>query len=189
MRSFITLIGSSHCERRNDGLNEVTSLHGGFLPDFGADGRAGAIVTVVTGLDVQPFDEVEHSLSQFGDRYLRRIYSEREVVECESNRATMTSGLAIRFAAKEAVLKALAPNDHIPPWRAIEVLYRSKAVPTVELHGEAVLLARQRGVETMHLSVSVGRTFAVAAVVGEVTLMGVPAHESVGCTLVKRQSC
>jgi holo-[acyl-carrier protein] synthase len=132
-----------------------------------------AVVTVVTGLDIQPLDEVEVSLSRFGDRYLRRIYTEREVAECESDRHSMASGLAIRFAAKEAVLKALAPYDHIPSWRTIEVLFRSNSVPTVELCGEAELLARQRGVEKMFLSVSLGRGYAVAAVLANVTLDGV----------------
>jgi holo-[acyl-carrier protein] synthase len=127
-----------------------------------------AVVTVVTGLDVQPIEEVEISLTRFGDRYLHRIYSEREVAECGTNRATMARSLALRFAAKEAVLKALTPNDHIPPWRSIEVLFGPNCVPTVELHGEAELLARQRGVENVLLSVSMGRGFAVAAVVGDV---------------------
>jgi holo-[acyl-carrier protein] synthase len=126
-----------------------------------------AVVTVVTGLDVQPIDEVEASLTRFGDRYLRRIYSEREVAECETSR-DMARSLALRFAAKEAVLKALTPNDHIPPWRSIEVLYGLNSLPTVELHGEAELLARQRGVENVLLSVSMGRVFALAVVVGDV---------------------
>jgi holo-[acyl-carrier protein] synthase len=128
-----------------------------------------AVVSVVVGLDVQPFDEVEASLARFGDRYLQRIYSEREVAECVVDLPTMARSLAVRFAAKEAVLKALTPQDHIPPWRSIEVLFHSNAVPTLALHGEAERLARQRCVDTMFLSVSVGHGFAVAAVMGDVT--------------------
>jgi holo-[acyl-carrier protein] synthase len=133
----------------------------------GAD-REVAVVTVVAGLDVQRFDEVADSFSRFGERYLRRIYSEREIAECLENHHTMVASLALRFAAKEAVLKALTPQDHIPPWRSIEVLFHSRSTPTVELHGEAQHLARQRGVDTILLSVSLGCDYAVAAACGDV---------------------
>ncbi|MGB8197467.1 MAG: holo-ACP synthase [Acidimicrobiales bacterium] len=123
-------------------------------------------MTIVIGLDVQNFDEIAESLSRFGDRYLRRIYSEREVAECENDRESMIAGLALRFAGKEAVFKALTPDDHIPPWRSIEVLFQSNSLPAIELCGEADVLARQRGVEKIFLSVSLGRDYAVAAVVG-----------------------
>jgi holo-[acyl-carrier protein] synthase len=125
-------------------------------------------MSIITGIDVQSFDEVEASIARFGDRYLRRIYSEREVAECVTHQPTMVRSLAVRFAAKEAVLKAFSPHDHIPPWRSIEVLFHSNAVPTIALHGEAEHLARQHGVEKMFLSVSVGRGYAIAAVMGDV---------------------
>lgn len=125
-------------------------------------------MTVVTGLDAQPLDEIEQSLSQFGNRYLHRIYSEREIAECHVSPNTMARSLALRFAAKEAVLKALTPHDHIPPWKCIEILFRSRSSPVVELCGEAENLARHRGVTAMHLSVSLGQGYAVAAVVGDV---------------------
>ena len=131
------------------------------------------MVTIITGIDIQSFDEVEESIARFGGRYLRRIYSEREVAECMAHLPTMARCLAVRFAAKEAVLKALTPHDHIPSWRTIEVLFHSKSSPTVELCGEAELLARRRGVEKMFLSVSLGRGCAVAAVVADVTSSGV----------------
>jgi holo-[acyl-carrier protein] synthase len=125
-------------------------------------------LTLVTGVDIQSVDEVEESIARFGGRYLRRIYSEHEVAECVAHGATMALSLAVRFAAKEAVLKALRPHDHIPPWRSIEVLYHSNAVPTLALHGEAERLARRRCVETMYLSVSTGLGYAIAAVMGDV---------------------
>jgi holo-[acyl-carrier protein] synthase len=126
------------------------------------------VVRLVTGIDIQPFDEVEESLARFGGRYLRRICSEREIAECLAHHATMVRGLAVRFAAKEAVLKALTPHDHIPPWRSIEVLYDSNAVPSLALHGEAERLARQRCVEEMRLSVGFGLGYAIATVMGDV---------------------
>jgi holo-[acyl-carrier protein] synthase len=131
-----------------------------------------AVVTVVTGLDVQSIEEVEASLTRFGDRYLRRIYSEREVAECETNRDMMARSLALRFAAKEAVLKTLEPHDHIPPWHSIEVIFGVGHTPSVLLSGEARSLAHWRGIENLHLSVAFGPDYAVAVVVADVVPAG-----------------
>ena len=125
-------------------------------------------MNVVTGLDVQPIDEVSDSISRFGERYLKRLYSVRELEECGTNRESLPESLALRFAAKEAVLKALRPNDHIPPWRNIEVLLRPPGGPTIILSGEAEALAKQKGVESMSLSVGLARDYAIAAIVAAI---------------------
>ena len=119
---------------------------------------------LVTGIDVQSIGEVKESLTRFGDRYRTRLYSERELDECAANLERTAESLAVRFAAKEAVIKVLEPHDHIPSWRTIEVLLRTGG-PTIVLNGEAEDLARHKGVETMSLSVSVARDHAIAAVV------------------------
>ena len=127
-------------------------------------------MSTVTGIDIQPIDEVAESLARFGDRYLRRIYGELELEECQTNDVHLARDLALRFAAKEAVLKVLRPHDHIPSWRLIEVLLRHREGPRVVLIGEAEQLARHNGVERMFLSVSRGRDYAIATVVADVTM-------------------
>lgn len=131
--------------------------------------QVGLAVTVVVGIDLQSIDVVRDSLARFGDRYRRRLYSDRELEECETNPENMANGLAVRFAAKEAVLKVLRPNDHIPSWRTIEIQLSPRGGPKVVLTGEAESLARQRGVEKMSLSVSLGREYAIATVIADVT--------------------
>lgn len=125
-------------------------------------------MTVIAGIDIQDIEEVNDSLSHFGDRYLRRIYSDLEIDECSSNERSLAEGLAARFAAKEAVIKTLQPNDHIPSWRTIEILLQSPDGPKIVLHGEAKELANAVGVGTMSLSVSVAPYYAIAAVVATV---------------------
>jgi holo-[acyl-carrier protein] synthase len=126
-----------------------------------------SVVTVVAGIDVQLIKEVQTSISHFGDRYLTRLYSEDELEECETNLEGRATSLAVRFAAKEAVIKVLRPDDHIPSWRTIEILLNTRS-PTVRLSGEAFEIARLKGVQRINLSVSLTRHYAIAAVVADV---------------------
>jgi holo-[acyl-carrier protein] synthase len=126
-------------------------------------------VTLVTGFDIQPIDEVRESIERFGDRYLKRIYSDRELDECRANAESLARTLALRFAAKEAVLKVLRPDDHIPSWRSIEVLLRVGGGPRIALRGEAAERAGQIGVRRMLLSVSLSRECGIATVLADLT--------------------
>jgi holo-[acyl-carrier protein] synthase len=126
-------------------------------------------VTVVTGIDIQLIAEVESSVACFGDKYLKRIYSDHELRECDADE-NLARALAIRFAAKEAVIKALGPHDHIPPWQTIEVLRQAGGDCRVVLRGEAEVLARKAGIDTLSLSVSVTSQCAIAVVVAEISI-------------------
>jgi holo-[acyl-carrier protein] synthase len=125
-------------------------------------------MTMAIGIDIQLIDEVEDSLARFGDRYLRRLCTSLELEEFENDHVNLAENLALRFAAKEAVIKALRPHDHIPPWRTIEILLRPHGGPRVVLSGEAHEFARLSGVERISLSASVGRGYAIATVVADV---------------------
>ena len=126
-------------------------------------------MTLALGVDIQSMDEVATSLALFGERYLKRIFGEREIEECRVNRDDIARGLAVRFAAKEAVIKALEPHDHIPPWRTIGVLLTLERGPLVMLSGEAYDLARAKGIESITLSVACARYYAIATVIADVT--------------------
>ena len=131
-------------------------------------------MTLVAGIDIQSIEEVQTSIGRFGDRYLRRIFSDRELRECETVAHNVAGSLATRFAAKEAVIKVLRVDDTFPPWRTIEGLIPPSGAPKVVLNGVAERLARANGVEGISLSVSVARDYAVAAVVADVTRLGEP---------------
>ncbi len=64
--------------------------------------------------------DVAESVAQFGDRYLRRIYTEREIAACAG--PAFAERLAARFAAKEAVIKALTIVDAPTPLTEIEIV-------------------------------------------------------------------
>ena len=74
--------------------------------------------------------------------------------------------LAARFAAKEAVLKALQVGFGAAPWTSIEVRRDESGAPRIELHGQAADLAERAGVATLHVSMSHSDLTAAAFVVG-----------------------
>jgi len=124
-------------------------------------------VKILVGIDVQPIDEVEASIREFGARYSRRLFTIHELESCGENPLTMARGLAARFAAKEAVLKILDTRGTVPSWKAIEVRRTEGGQPEIVLSGEAAELARRQGVGPMALSLSHGGAIATAVVVAQ----------------------
>ncbi len=119
---------------------------------------------IYVGIDLVSRDEVGDSLESHGDRYLHRIYTQRERSECGRNPLS----LAGRFAAKEATMKALGPNG-IRSSRgvSIEVLDGRDGGLVLALNGPAQTLARARGITNLSVSVTRRKTLAAALVLGE----------------------
>lgn len=114
------------------------------------------------GCDVVALEEIEDSLARFGDRYLRRVFTDAEVSDCEGD--NRLERLAARFAAKEAVIKAFAEPDAAFPLSEIEVV-RSGALPTLRLTGATARRADGQGWIETSLSLSHAACHAMAAVV------------------------
>lgn len=123
---------------------------------------------ILVGIDVQPICEIEASMREFGARYTNRLFTDHELESCGSNPRTAASGLAARFAAKEAVLKILDTRETVPPWKTIEVQRAESGRPRIVLSGDAAELARRQGVEHLSVSLSHGGAIAAAAVVAQV---------------------
>jgi holo-[acyl-carrier protein] synthase len=142
----------------------------GELPSYGVDYGDGAITVpgdvdgrrVRVGCDVIDVEDVQNSLDAFGDRYLRKVFTKREIDDCRGrNRA---QGLAARFAAKEAVIKAFAEPGSPFPLREIEVT-RDGPLPVLRLHGAMADRARRQGWVSSSLSLSHADCHAMAVVV------------------------
>jgi holo-[acyl-carrier protein] synthase len=125
-------------------------------------------VSILVGIDVQPIDEVEASIKEFGARYTHRLFTDDEIASCGEGPAAASS-LAGRFAAKEAVLKILDLNEIVPRWRSIEVRRSTCGRPEVALHGEAAKLAHSQGILEISLSISHGGGIASAIVIAQAT--------------------
>ncbi|MEN8173663.1 MAG: holo-ACP synthase [Chloroflexota bacterium] len=114
-----------------------------------------------TGVDLIEIERIAQSIANHGERFLTRIYTERELVEVGEN----TASLSARFAAKEAVSKALGCGIGDVGWHEIEILRGPRAEPTLILHGAAESMAHDLGLATWSLSLSHSKGHAVAMVV------------------------
>ncbi len=123
--------------------------------------------TLVTGIDLVDIREVDASVTRFGDRYLRRVYTEQEVQTCGQGGPRFASRLAARFAAKEAVIKVLRAAEVGIDWRSIEVVRCDDGAPEVRLTGRAAEAARRRGFYSFSISLTHETDYAGAVVIGQ----------------------
>jgi holo-[acyl-carrier protein] synthase len=128
---------------------------------------SGSLPTLVTGIDLVDVRQVDASIAAFGDRYLRRVYTDQEVVSCGRGEPRFASRLAARFAAKEAVLKVLRAAEVGIDWRSIEVVRCEDGAPDVKLTGRAAQVARQRGFFSFSISLTHETDYAGAVVIGQ----------------------
>lgn len=110
--------------------------------------------------------DVEESLARFGDAYLSRVYTTREIAACSNG--TRPRRLAAIFAAKEAALKALSAPDEPFDWRSIEIVPTADGV-AVSLTAEGAAFADRLGVRHLDVSTTATPTYASAIAIVEVT--------------------
>src|SRR5215475_6035990 len=97
---------------------------------------------VGTGVDIAEVDRIRESIERFGDRFVRRVFTDGEIAYCERKNATRFESYAARFAAKEAGMKALGTGwNHGVRWRDIEVVRPQGQRPTIQFHGQAAAFA------------------------------------------------
>ncbi len=113
------------------------------------------------GIDTIEIPRVRRVLERHGERFLKRVYTPEEVAFCRGR----VPELAARFAAKEAVMKALGTGVRGIGWREIEVLPDRRGKPLVYLYGGAKERAETMGLEGIDISLSHERQYAVASVV------------------------
>lgn len=117
---------------------------------------------VVTGIDMVDIPRLDGVLGRHGGRFLRRVFTENELSEA-GNR---TTSLAARFAAKEAVAKALGTGIGRVGWRDIEVLRDLEGQPNLHLYGAAAQIASDLSISTWSVSLTHTQNTAAAIVVG-----------------------
>ena len=106
-------------------------------------------------------ERLQDAVERFGQRFLERVFTPSELAEVGASPAS----LAARFAAKEAVAKALGTGIGAVTWQEIEIVRCASRQPDLRLHGAAARLAAEQGLETWSLSLSHSLTHAIAVVV------------------------
>jgi len=115
------------------------------------------------GIDIIEIARIERAVEDWGERFLHRVYTEPELKLCRKK----PSPLAVRFAGKEAVMKALGTGTKGVSWREIEVLAEPSGKPVIHLYGKAQSKAESLGLDKLAISLSHSREYAIAFVVGE----------------------
>jgi holo-[acyl-carrier protein] synthase len=114
-----------------------------------------------TGVDIVEIQRLEQVNPAIRERFIRRVFTPLEI---ELARGSYAS-LAGRFAAKEAVSKALGTGIGPVSWQEIEIRRDPSVAPFLHLHGKAAEIARLLGLTVWSVSISHGRTHAVAMAV------------------------
>lgn len=101
-------------------------------------------------------------MERHGQRFLRKVYTDREITYCSGR----PSELAARFAAKEAISKALGTGLNGIFWRDMEILSDLLGKPQVILHRNALVRAKELGIIELGVSLAHTKNLAIASVVG-----------------------
>jgi len=120
---------------------------------------------VRSGVDLVAVSDVDNALTQFGQRYLDKLFTAHEIASCQGSAQTVAEGLAARFAAKEAAMKVLRPCDVAVDWRSVEVRRSPDGICTLEFSGEAARLAEEAGIVDVSVALSHEGDLATAFVV------------------------
>jgi holo-[acyl-carrier protein] synthase len=107
-----------------------------------------------TGIDLAEVPRVRASIERYGDRFLRRVFTAKEIAYVE-RKANKYERYAARFAAKEAGMKAIGTGwRNGIRWQDFEVANLPSGRPTLSFHGVAAEYARQLGVTSVQLSLT-----------------------------------
>ena len=123
---------------------------------------------LTTGVDLIEIARIERALECYGDRFLARVFTENEVFYCRGRVAE----LAARFAAKEAVSKALGVGMRVMArdgiyWQDVEIIGDHRGKPIIRLFGHAAERAVELGLTEWAVSLSHTKEHAMAFVVAQ----------------------
>jgi len=115
-------------------------------------------------IEISRLDEIQPGIRS---RFLQRVFTPIELAECQGN----SPSLAGRFAAKEAVAKALGCGIGPISWLEIEIKRAASGEPCLKLFGHAESMAYTMGLTTWSVSISHTREYAIALVVASGELL------------------
>ena len=118
-----------------------------------------------TGVDIVEISRIKNAAKKWKKSFLEKIFTEKEL-EYSNEKTSSYQHLAARFAAKEAVVKALGSGlTSRMEWRDIEVWNEQSGKPNVRLGGEVKRISKDMGVKDIIISMSHTRTYAIANVI------------------------
>lgn len=123
---------------------------------------------VGSGIDICENYRIRHLLEKFGDRFLKRVYTNEEIEYCQQKKDPVPS-LAARFAVKEAFVKALSIERNLNlSYRDVCLTGRS-GKKTIQIQGQMREIAAKNHVTNIQFSISHARDYSCAVVILEST--------------------
>ncbi len=121
------------------------------------------------GIDLVRVDRIARAIGRYGDRFLRRVFTPREIAYCQARSRQGVWQFAQRFAAKEAFSKALGVGLRAGGirWQDVEVLPNSMGKPEIRVTGRAEEFCRRADIKNIQLSLSDEDNHAIAVVLLE----------------------
>lgn len=119
---------------------------------------------ILTGTDIIEIDRVKESIEHIGNRFIQEIYTKKEIEYCESKKNAKYQHYAARFAAKEAIFKAISKllSDKFElTWKNVEILNDENGRPYIHFLGTNI----EEKIEDIDISISHCKEYAVASVV------------------------
>jgi len=115
-----------------------------------------------SGVDIIEVDRVKKAVTKWGESFLKKVFTDKEIAYSEKKRFTHQH-LAARFATKEAVLKAFGGGwSRTLPWKDVEIVNDKNGKPEIKLYGEAKKIYDKKGIEKIAVSMSHTKEYAVA---------------------------
>lgn len=118
------------------------------------------------GVDIVEIYRIQKAIENSGYRFINRIFTQKEQEYCKSQK-NMFQHFAARFAAKEAVLKALKLGWNSVDWKTIEIEGNLSGEPQVILYGKTKEICQKKNIDRVFLSITHFGNYAVAFVVLE----------------------
>jgi holo-[acyl-carrier protein] synthase len=116
------------------------------------------------GIDIIEIERIKKAKERWNNKFLKRIFRNEEIKYCNSSKLKYQH-FAARFAAKEALIKALGETLN---WKDIEVIKNERKSPKIKLHGKAKKIMTEKGIKKILLSLSHSKEYAVAQVITQV---------------------
>lgn len=115
------------------------------------------------GIDIVEIKRLEKVSRRWGKSFLKKVYTAKELAYARSKRFPYQH-LAARFAAKEAIFKALGEVEtDFVGWKNVEILNNAYGKPVVHWHGQALRTKEKRGIRDIVVSLSHTENYAVAS--------------------------
>lgn len=122
---------------------------------------------ISTGIDIIEVDRVRKNIEKYGEKFLNKVYTESEIEYCEGKKIQRYESYAGRFAAKEAVFKAISwmlDGKFDVDWKDIEVINDKKGRPLVSVNNNSKI-SNLEEIISIDISISHVKNMAVASVV------------------------